>query len=364
MTGVADRAEIGVALVGCGALTELFYAPALRMIEADAGVRVAALVDPVAERVAEIGARFFPQARRGGGLDDIPNNVQLAIVASPAGVHAAQTVELLGRGIHVLCEKPMAGTTAECDAMIAAARTADRILAVGHFKRFFPATRQIRALIETGAFGPVRSFRFVEGAKFAWPARSRSLFERRTGRGGVLIDAGVHALDLALWWFGDPAQTACEDDAMGGIEANCWITLEYREGVTGTLGMSRDWPMANRYLIQFERGWAAWNPTEANAIEVGWGDAYAVKGTVHEAISLLGQPAAARPAATRHQAFADQIRDVVEAVRAGRPPSVSGEDGRRVIALIETCYARSELMDMPWLDAREWTAGTRLRCSP
>jgi predicted dehydrogenase len=362
MTQQKGDDRLRVAIVGCGALAELFYVPAFRCLGGTCRATVAALIDSDPARAASVG-RHFPDARIGTRLDDIPDDTQVAIVASPAGFHAEQTVALLRRGMHVLCEKPMAPSSAECDAMIAAARSAGRLLAIGHFKRFFPAARQIKDLVESQAFGRVRNFRFVDGGRFRWPARSRSFFERKSGGGGVLIDAGVHTLDLALWWFGEPGDIACADDAMGGVEANAHLSFVYPNGAAGDVILSRDWDMPTRYTIRFERGWVAWHPKDGNRIELGWGERYALKATTHEAGSLMRLPANGREAATRHQAFLHQVENVLEAVRGRARVEVGGADGRRVIALIERCYAGSALVDMPWMSAAERQRALELRCS-
>ncbi|HEX2117438.1 MAG TPA: Gfo/Idh/MocA family oxidoreductase [Alphaproteobacteria bacterium] len=356
------RDELRIAIVACGALTELFYAPALTTLGRKHRLKVAALIDPNPARRAALQPTF-PGSIGGATLADIPAGIDLAIVASPAGFHAAQTIELLGRGMHVLCEKPMARSAAECDPMIEAARAADRLLAIGHFKRFFPATRQIKELVEKQAFGRMLSFEFFDGGRFGWPAQSRTLFDREAGGGGVLIDIGVHALDLALWWFGEPSEVACADDAMGGVEANVAVTLAYPNGATGRLIASRDVDTPNRYIIEFERGWVAWDPIDANHIELGWGETYALKAATHHARSASRLPAASAPAPTRHQAFMLQIENVLEAIQGRGKVGVTGEDGRRVMALIDRCYANSTLLDMPWLSAAERQRGMELRCS-
>lgn len=362
MTRPAGDEVFRIAIVACGALTKLFYAPALNCLGKDRRASVVALVDPDPARLAAISPHF-PDAKTGDSLADVPADTQIAIVASPPAFHAAQTIELLQRGIHVLCEKPMAPTSAECGAMIAAARSAGRLLAVGHFKRFFPVTRQIKELIDTQAFGRVRGFRFLDGGKFGWPAQSRAFFDRKSG-GGVLIDAGVHVLDLALWWFGEPDEVRCADDAMGGVEANARVSLTYANGAAGEVIVSRDWDTPNRYVIQFERGWIAWNPSDGNHLDLGWDGRYALKAVAHEAGSLMRLPAAGREAATRHQAFINQVANMLDAARGDARVEVSGEDGRRSIALVERCYARSTLIDMPWMSAAEHKQAAGLRCIP
>lgn len=359
----SPRDETRIAIIACGALTELFYAPALIELGRKRRLKVAAVIDPNPARVAAIQP-LFPGSIGGGSIRDIPDGIDLAIVASPAGFHGEQTIALLRRGMHVFCEKPMARSAAECDAMVGAAREAGRLLGIGHFKRFFPATQQIKELVERQVFGPLIDFHFFDGGKFGWPAQSRSLFDREAGGGGVLIDIGVHALDLALWWFGEPSEVACADDAMGGVEANVAVTLSYPGGATGTLMASRDVDTPNRYLMRFERGWVAWNSVDANHIELGWGDRYALRAETHEARSQIRLPIAGDIAPSRHQAFMLQIDAMIDATQGKGAVGVSGEDGRRVMALIDRCYAGSMLIDMPWLSAAERDKAMELRCAP
>ena len=86
----------------------------------------------------------------------------LAIVASPPRFHAAHTQAALERGWHVLCEKPMATTPAECAAMTHAAEAANRILAVGLYKRFFPSSDYLRVRSQGRTLGRLLSFDLQE----------------------------------------------------------------------------------------------------------------------------------------------------------------------------------------------------------
>jgi predicted dehydrogenase len=357
----SPREEPRIAIVGCGALTDLFYAPALAALGRRRPLKVAALIDPNPARIAALRPAF-PDSVGGATLANIPDDIDLAIVASSAGFRAAQTIELLGRGMHVLCGMPMARSAAECDTMIAAAQAAGRVLAVGHFKRFFPATRHIKDLVERQVFGRLQDFHFLDGGALGWLAQSPAPFDREAS-GGALIDIGVHALDLLLWWFGEPAKLACADDAMGGVEANATVRLGYSDGVTGTLVISRDIEMRNRAVLRFERGWIAWNPADANHIELGWSDCYALRATVHQAVSVAGRPAAGDPAPGRHQAVVLQLDNILDAIQDAGRVDVSGKDSRRVMALVDRCYANSTLIDMPWLSASEYQRGMELRCS-
>src|SRR5439155_530709 len=150
-----------------------------------------------------------------------------------------------------------ASNTAEAEQMLAAATRAKRKLAVGLFRRFFPACNLIREYIAAETLGKVIDFEFSEGWMFNWPAQSASFFQKKTAQGGVFLDLGAHLLDLMLWWFGDPTSLEYFDDAMGGLEINSVARFEFANGSRGRVQLSRDWELPNKYVIRCEKGWLA-----------------------------------------------------------------------------------------------------------
>ena len=90
-------------------------------------------------------AASCPRASRRADLSEVlpRTHKSLVIVALPHNLHAPVTIKALEAGAHVLCEKPMARTVEECDLMLNAAAAADRLVAVGHFRRFFPVAKLI-----------------------------------------------------------------------------------------------------------------------------------------------------------------------------------------------------------------------------
>ncbi len=351
----ASTAPLGVALVGCGAVARLYHAPALAAHAREGTADVRALFDPEPARVAELQA-LFPAAARIERLSELSRlGIGLAIVASPPGFHAAQTLELLGAGLSVLCEKPLAPTVAEAQSIVEAARTARGIVAAGLFRRFFPATQTIRSLLAGGVIGDVRRFDCFEGGRFAWPTESPGFFARsRLAGGGVLLDIGVHLLDLLGWWWGEPLDVDYEDDAMGGIEANCRLRLTFPQGFAGEVRLSRDWALPNRYVIQGSRGWIAWEVNEADGLAVGFhGSDVAIDGRLAAERSANGLPSVGARAWTFEQSFTSQLANVIAAVGGSAPLAVPAEQALPSLALIERCYRRRHLMPMPWLGAEE-----------
>jgi len=136
--------------------------------------------DPLArERAAgELGLTLFDT------LEALADSVDLVSIAAPTPLHAELTHTCLARGIHVLVEKPMAGTPAEGESMLAAARAARRALFVGQVERFNPAVQAARPNL--------KSPRFIEAHRLA-PIVPRGIDV------DVILDLMIHDLDLALW---------------------------------------------------------------------------------------------------------------------------------------------------------------------
>ena len=341
----ASTPPLGVALVGCGAVARLYHAPALAALAAEGTAEVRALLDPDASHVAELRA-LFPAAAHAERLADLAGlGVGLAIVASPPSFHAAQTRELLGAGLSVLCEKPLAPTVAEAQSIVEAARTARGVVAAGLFRRFFPATQTIRHLLAQGVIGDVRRFDCFEGGPFTWPARSPDFFARSGFSGGVLLDIGVHVLDLLGWWWGEPLDVDYEDDAMGGIEANCRLRLTFAAGFSGEVRLSRDWALPNRWVIEGSRGRIVWEANEADRLSLGF---HGSDVTIDGRLSAAGAPAR-----TFEQSFTSQLANVVAAARGAAPLAVPADQALPSLALIERCYRGRRLMPMQWLGADE-----------
>jgi predicted dehydrogenase len=347
-----------VILVGCGAVARQFYVPALRALQNAGLIRVSAIVDP-AVTARELIARSFPKAGQAASLEQTTAPAgTLAIIASPPGFHAAQTITAFERGWHVLCEKPMASTLAESESMVAAAQRHQRLLAVGLYKRFFPSSRYLRGLCRDWALGPLMHFNIAEGGPFRWPA-GPSFFDRTQTRGGVLFDIGVHVFDLLAWWLGEPATIRYADDAMGGLETNSFVQLTYPGGAQGQVHLSRDWPTAQQYRFVFERGIVTWKVNDANGLSVQVSGApAALQGTLVDAQSdplQIGPGVTPQPLETNAQCFILQIANVVAAIAGDETLLVPGEEGLHSIKLIEHCYAHRVLVEQPWLTAAEST---------
>ncbi len=354
-----DKTPLKVALIGLGAVSHQYYGPALADIASAESISVEALYDPVAGRGAQLQEQFVQATLIDSWDTLLSKKIDLAIVASPAHCHAEQSIALLDAGAAVLCEKPMACDLASAQKMVAASARTGKLLAVSYLRRFFPAAQAIRQLIGSTSMGRPLSFTFSEGSPFGWPVRSTWPFEKKSTRGGVLLEYGCHLLDLVYYWFGLPDSIDYADDAMGGLESNCTIGMQFATGLSGTVRLSRDLHLQNRYVIELERGTLVWEVNQSNQLDITWHDIpFLLKGVLHDKPAI--RRADSGIAATFHQSFTDLLRNVFAAVRNENKLAVSGEEGLFSQELIERCYTSRRLLDMDWMTDAELREAHRL----
>ena len=344
---------VNIALIGCGAVSKLYYSPALQELERNNLLQVKTLFDPDAKNVMEL-QKNFPLATRINKLEEISaKEIDIAIIASPPQFHSQQTIQLLKSGLSVLCEKPMAATVAEAETMIEAASSASGLFAIGLFRRFFPATQTIQKILSLNILGEIKSFSFSEGGYFQWPVQSPSYFKKPTAH-GVLMDVGVHLLDLMIWWFGNPIEVIYEDDAMGGIEVNCRLQCKFEQGYIGKIRLSRDCILPNSYLIHGTKGWLNWNVNDApNKIQLGFEDSsFAIDAQIHD-VDILNPFNPGEQSFNFEQSFTSQICNLIAVIKGKESLMIPGEEALKSLKIIESCYKNRNLMQMPWLSASE-----------
>lgn len=163
---------------------------------ADTSIEVAAAV------AAEVGAELVD-------VDAVLDGAVAAdgvVIATPSALHAEQAMRAVGAGLAVSCQKPLGRDAAECTAVLAAARRADRLLGVDLSYRHLTAVRAMREVIGEGGIGDVYAVDLVFHNAYG-PDRSWST-DRRLSGGGCVIDLGIHLVDLASWLLDGPEVVA------------------------------------------------------------------------------------------------------------------------------------------------------------
>lgn len=282
--------------------------------------------------------------------------VEAVIVSSPHPLHREQTVEALEAGMHVLVEKPMALTTADCDAMIEAARRNDRTLGVISQRRWFPAVRRVKEAIDEGKLGDTI---LADIVMFGW--RDESYYRSDPWRGswageggGVLVNQAPHQLDLLLWFMGPVAEVqaywANLNHPYIEVEDTAVASLRFESGALGSILVSNSQKpgIYAKVHVHGRNGATAGVQTDGGAMFVA-GMSSIVEPSKNDLWTIPGEESLPSRWEAEDLAFfkdvdatewyhARQIEDFAASIREGRRPSVSAEEGRAAVALFEAIY--------------------------
>ena len=198
-----------IGIIGCGDVANFGHAPAINSISE---TQLLSVYDPVAVKAEDFARRHSaPQAFSDLDLF-LDSGIEAVTIASPAGAHLANVEACAARGLAVLCEKPIAGTVADAEAIVSTVNDANIPFMVGFVYRYSPVATTISDWVRAGVIGQVRSIRLV----YIWHLHGRymqandgswkesPLWIGRMTEGGPMVDCGVHLIDLARIWTGSP----------------------------------------------------------------------------------------------------------------------------------------------------------------
>lgn len=361
---------IQVAVIGCGAVVQELYLPALVKLERQGYLRLACLVDTNADRLQRLHG-VFPRAGCYRDADQAYRKakVDLTLITSPPGFHANAASLAISNGSHVLCEKPLASSLEEAEAMVTQAQRAGVLLAVGFTRRFFPNLWEARRLIESGVLGEPMHFVAREGKVYDWPVASAAPFRRATG-GGVLLDIGSHVMDTLCWLFGEPTICCCKDDAWStGVEANCAVELTFPKA-QGRMQLSWDQPLASHLTITGPKGVVRFPAWEIHRWQWREGDgpwSDRVSNAVH-ADDLCNPARRFRQPQDFNDCICLQLIQFLRAIQFSEAPAVTGQAALVSMRALQECRRRAEPLEHDWLPPAERqaleAAHWRAACTP
>jgi predicted dehydrogenase len=252
------------------------------------------------------------------------DDIDVVYVATPNALHAAHTIAAANAGKHVLCEKPMATTVADCAAMIAACATAGRQLAIAYRCRFEPHHVECSRLAHEQVFGPVRVISASFGYSIGAPGQWR--LGRALAGGGALMDVGVYALQSARVLTGEEPirlralETKTDPVKFASVDETMAFQLQFPSGAVADCVASFNAPGMNRLAVYAERGAFGLDPAYGYAGVRGW--------------RSDGVPLAFDPV----DQFAAELDDFAQCVSSGVATSVPGEEGLRDVRIMLALY--------------------------
>jgi predicted dehydrogenase len=321
---------VGYAVIGLGSIAEMAVLPAFRHSKKS---RVVALVSHDLKRAQELGKKFgvkncYSYEEYDRCLSE--PDVDAVFIASVNEVHAEQTIRAATAGKHVLCEKPMANSVADCRRMVETCRAHHVRLMIAYRKYFEPGSVALKKLVDSGELGRLRHM-FSTYTEIVDPVKAKNWqLNPRLAGGGSLMDIGIYSVNNMRWLAGssplDATAHAWTDDLQrfSGVEDSISFCLTHPGGLVcqGTSSFSAQ--AASFVQVHGDKGWAALNPAFAfeeerrffGKIQGRW---------FEQKFNVIDE-------------FLLELDAFAICVREGRDPEPDGMEGLRDMATIEAIY--------------------------
>jgi len=333
--------KLGVAIIGAGNIAPAHirgYQYSHELCE------IKALCDIYPEKARKLSDRFeLPQASI---VEDYQNllgrdDIDLVSLCLPPSQHCQAAVDFLSAGKHVIVEKPMAPSLAECDRMIAAQQASGKVLSVISQNRFRTAPMRVKQLLEDGVMGRVL---FARVNSMWWRGSNyydlwwRGTYEKEGG--GCTLNHAVHQIDILQWLIGVP-------DSVVSVMSNVNHTNSEVEDVSlSILSYSDSVAEVNASLVDHDEKQEFFFAAEKASIGIPWycksvkqlpNGFYEPNPAMESELEKLYQSLPSLPV-EGHEA---QLENVLKAVLDGSQPLVTGSEGRKAVELICAMYKSS-----------------------
>jgi predicted dehydrogenase len=320
-----NKNKLGVALVGLGNYATGQLAPALLQTT---HCYLAGIVTGTPAKAASYKAQYNISDKNSytyENFDSIKDNsdIDIVYVALPNSLHAAYTIRAAQAGKHVICEKPMALTLAECDAMIAACKEAGKFLSIGYRLHFDPHHADMIRMGMQKEYGKIKKI----VSQFLQPStKGEWRLNKQIAGGGPLMDLGIYSLQAVMYITGmEPvavtAQTypVSDKEKFIDIEETLDWQMEMPDGIIAECRTSYS-GSANTIRVEAESGWFELDP----AFYYSGLKGRTASGKIIEYAPLSQQ--------------AEQLDGIALAIKEGKPSIVPGEMGRKDLKIIEAIY--------------------------
>jgi predicted dehydrogenase len=284
------------------------------------------------------------------------DGAEAVIITTPHPQHRDGTIEALESGCHVIVEKPMAVTTAQCDDMISAAKRAGKLLSVISQRRWFPACQRIRKAIDEGKIGKPA---LLQLTILGW--RDEAYYKSDPWRGkwdteggGILINQAPHQIDLMNWFMGPIKEIRGWWDNVNHpyieVEDSAAAAVRFKNGGMGSVLASNSQKpgIYAKVHVHGTNGASAGVQTDGGAMFIA-GVSTITEPPLNDLWTIPGEEKLLETYRAEDEAFfktinptvyffTRQIDDFCRAIRTGGVPAVSAEDGRETVKFIETMY--------------------------
>jgi predicted dehydrogenase len=336
-----------VSLIGCGRISFKHIEAFVKNADTMA---LTAVCDPVLSRAEEKAKAY--QTHIAGSEAAVYTDYKkmlaecrpdIVTIATESGKHKEIAIDCLNAGCHVICEKPMALSTKDADAMNMAALKAGKKLAVCFQNRFNAPVQKLRAALEAGRFGRVLhgmvQIRWNRNEAYYAEAPWRGTWEQD---GGTLMNQCTHGIDLLQWMLGEDAVRVQAQTRrfLRPIEAEDFgaAIVEFKSGAIGIIEGTADiYPTnLNETLSVFgEKGSVVIGGLAVNNLETWHFADAAMVGDTEDKVLNPNEKDPPTVYGFGHEAL---FKDFTEALNTGRDPLISGEKGKKALEIILAIY--------------------------
>ena len=311
-------------------------------VAAASGAELVAVCDVNEERARALARPYAAQTDQ-DLRKFLDRDLDIVSLCIPSGYHAEVAISAMKAGKHVLTEKPLAISLASCDEMIATGRQLGRCLGSIYDKRFDPAVQWVKQSVSQHMLGTL----IMGSAHINW-YRSQAYYDSGAWSGtwaldggGVLMNQGIHTIDLLQWVMGRVTDV-CAATALRGhkdieVEDTAVAVLRFESGALGLIqATTAAFPGYPERLEIYGSGGTA--VLEGGDLKV-WSRPSKSMAVGHYGGVLPNGSDFPHfdPMRRKHGHFV-QIQDMIDAVQEGREPVVTGEEARKAVAIITAIY--------------------------
>ncbi len=345
-----DNAKIRVGIIGLGFGGE----SALKGYKRLSNVEVVALAGLEEDRLAALGKTYeiphlyqnYEDLLQHEGLDAVS-------IAVPNSLHAPIALAAFERGLHILCEKPLARTGEEAESMVQAATRANRVLRVVYNHRERSDVQILKRYIAEGNLGTIYYAKAYWMRRRGIPGTGSWFVNKQIAGGGPLIDLGVHVLDIALFLLDEPNVTSVTASTYNELGSR-GIGFNLSAGKSGTNSKFEVEDLATAFIrlstgttLLLETSWATHSSAQDDYGIVLYGtqggaDIRAQKYNTTDTLTIYtdvaGVPAKISPQVQGGEFHAAVTRDFIDIITSGNWSLHNGSDGLRRARIIDACY--------------------------
>ena len=322
--------KLGWAIVGLGSLAMYQILPAFAKCEKS---KVVAFVSGHPDKATKLALRYGVNPKNiynYQNYDTLRDNpeVDIIYIVLPNGMHTEYTIRGHQAGKHVLCEKPMANTPADCQAMIDAAKKADRKLMVAYRCHYEPVNQEAVRLARSRELGDIKVILADAGFPIGDPTQWR--LKKDLAGGGSLMDIGIYALQAARYLSGEePTEinammyTTPGDPRFKEVEETINFQMRFPSGVMANCTSSYGYYPTSHFRVITTNGWIDLDPaTWYNGLRM-----HVRRGNVIE-----------EPDLQQRDHFAAEIDHMSDCVMQNKEPLTPGEEGLRDLKIMTAIY--------------------------